>query len=64
MISDVVNFMSALGFVMAEEEIKDGVVIYVSSNNPIVSAMLFLNNGHYYYVKFNRTTKEWKKTFN
>jgi hypothetical protein len=64
MISDVVNFMTKLGFAMGEEEIKDGVVIYVVSKVVVVHAILYCWDGNYFYITFNKQTKKWKRSYN
>ena len=64
MISDVANFLSNLGYAMGQEEIKDGVVLYVVSDKPIVPAILYKWDGNYFYITFNKTTKEYERSYN
>lgn len=63
MISEVANFLAKLGYATGQEEIKDGIVLYVVSDEFIVPAILFCWDGHF-YIKFNKLTKEWERSYN
>ena len=64
MISDVANFLSNMGYAMGEEAIKDGVVLYVVSDKEVVPAILYKWNGDYFYITFNKKTKEYERSYN